>query len=133
MVDQLWILILKGKLVITSITEPSDPSVALGGSQPPEDRLNAGLNMRNGIRHVRDIYDFVARFTNQSCGLFDRHVPFSEAYQFFSMFKAPVGVAAGREAELSAELWSALSAASSWLKSHGRASREQNRNFWTNS
>jgi Mg2+ and Co2+ transporter CorA len=45
------------------------------------------------------------------------------------MFEASIGIATGREAELSAELWNASSAASLWLKTHGQVSQEQNPEF----
>jgi hypothetical protein len=116
MVDQLWILILDGKLFITTF-----PGQHLDLVRP---------ELYHAVRFgLRDAHTFVTAVTDQYCGMFDRHVPFNDPYNFLSMFQASVGIAAGREAELSSELWSASAAASSWLKSHGQGSREQNPQF----
>ncbi|KAL2842629.1 hypothetical protein BJX68DRAFT_270564 [Aspergillus pseudodeflectus] len=131
MVDQLWILILDGKQFITTF-----PGQRLDRGRPgkyieSENQLNVESNVLHHVCRfgIRDAHTFVTAVTDQCCGMFDRHVPFNDPYKFLSMFQASVGIAAGREAELSSELWSASAAASSWLKSHGQGNREQNPQF----
>ncbi|KAJ0423010.1 hypothetical protein BJY00DRAFT_310609 [Aspergillus carlsbadensis] len=131
MVDQLWVLIIGSKLVITSFPEQRNREPCLRELLPPEDQLNildVISHIISGVG-VRDIPEFVTQLTGRCCGIFDRHVPSNEAYRFLSMFEASIGIAAGREAELSAELWRASSQASSWLKNNSQRSREQNPEF----
>ncbi|KAL3441678.1 hypothetical protein BJX65DRAFT_299579 [Aspergillus insuetus] len=129
MVDQLWIFILDSKLVITSFPETWNQTSPLGIFRLPKDPLNAAQHLQVDLSRFgcHSIHDFILRATGRCCGIFDRHLPLDEKFQFLSMFQASVGIAAGREAELSAELWSASSAASAWLKRHGK---EQNPEFF---
>jgi hypothetical protein len=131
MVDQPWIVIVKGDLIITSFPERRNLRMHRGGYHAPDDRLDIVKNLYDYFvrSETCDMHELIVQVTNRCCGMFDRYVPFSEEYEFLSMFEASIRMVAGREAELSAELWSASAEASSWLKSHEQGSREQSPEF----
>ncbi|KAL3488168.1 hypothetical protein BJX62DRAFT_240316 [Aspergillus germanicus] len=97
MVDQMWILILEGRLVITSLPQRLDRTAPMEVRYNPQEYgLDVARNIMNGV--FPDIHGVVLETTGRCCGIFDRHVPLNEAYLFLSMFEASIGRVAGREA-----------------------------------
>ncbi|RDW79267.1 uncharacterized protein DSM5745_06119 [Aspergillus mulundensis] len=113
MVDQLWMIILKGGLVITTFPQRLE--------QPENDRFDVFDRIMKHLKQkrIRKLDDLVTAIVDQCCGAFDRHAPSNdEEYQFFAMFEASIGRVAMTERKLFDQLRKASKKASLWLQTH---------------
>ncbi|KAL8827955.1 MAG: hypothetical protein Q9170_006803 [Blastenia crenularia] len=114
MVDQLWLWILGGDLIISSFPQR--------WNQPKNDPLNVldGIieDMNSKTRPpVKSVRDLATLITGRCSGVFDRHRLGDEDFQFLDMFESSIGRVTNRETELFMNFNNASKAAERWLKS----------------
>ncbi|KAL8671688.1 MAG: hypothetical protein Q9168_003810 [Polycauliona sp. 1 TL-2023] len=112
MVDQLWLCIIGGDLIITSFPQR--------WNQPKDDPLNVldGIieDMNSKTRPpVKSVHDLATLITGRCSGVFDRHRLGDEEYQFLDMFESSIGHVTNRETELFMNFNDASKAAARWL------------------
>ena len=115
MVDQLWMWILGGKLIVTSFPQRWE--------QPKNDPLNVLDGVIEDINSktrdpVRSVYDLALVITSRCSGVFDRHRMGDESYQFLDMFESSIGTATDHETVLFKEFNASSAQASEWLAHH---------------
>ncbi|OXV11500.1 hypothetical protein Egran_00739 [Elaphomyces granulatus] len=115
MVDQLWMWILGGKLIVTCFPQRWE--------QPKNDPLNVLDGIIEDINsktrdHVQSVYDLAIVITNRCSGIFDRHRMGDESYQFLDMFESSIGIATDHETVLFKEFNASSAQASEWLAHH---------------
>ena len=134
MVDQLWMYILgNGKftflpalsgLHLTVRAELLITSFPQRWQQPKNDPLNVleGIIEDTNAKTrppIKSVYDLAMLITSRCCGMFDRHLPDKEEFQFLDMFESSIGRITNRETELFKSFDSASKKAAQWLEEHG--------------
>ncbi|PBP25883.1 ankyrin repeat and protein kinase domain containing protein 1 [Diplocarpon rosae] len=120
MVDQLWMWVLGGDLIVTSFPQR--------WQQPKNDPLNVLDSVIEDINSktrepVKSVYDLAIIITGRCTGVFDRHRMGDDEYQFLDMFESSIGSATDRETVLFKEFNEASAQASVWLQHHRRPHR----------
>jgi ankyrin repeat protein/Mg2+ and Co2+ transporter CorA len=119
MVDQLWIVVLGSKLVLTSFPQRwQQPK-----RDDPLDLVEGIIQDASQPSSVSSVYDFVALITARAAGAFDRHVSSTEL-KFLDMFEASIGSIADSETKLYSQFYKASKSVHEWLKDGTLGARE---------